>query len=408
MFRISGPLAGPVLEEMTGARGTPRIARLVSVRLPDGSLLDQGLALWFPGPASFTGEDVAELHLHGSIAVERTLREVLLARGLRPAEAGAFTLRAFEHGKLDLAQAEGLGDLLRAETEGQRRHALGQLGGRLSELAEGWRHALLGALALLTATIDFADEDDVPDGLDDRVVAILDDLIAGLDDALSGVQAAARLRDGVRVVLTGPPNAGKSSLLNALAGSDHAIVSDVPGTTRDVLEARIERSGHLVVLTDTAGIRETDDTVEQLGVARARAAIATADLRLELRPSDQVTAPAPDDGAIHLASKADIRDGDLPQGWTPVSVRSPGGTDALLQALDARLDGSDAGPIIRQRQVEAAEAARSSLRSARDARSAEVAAFEIEAAVSALDALTGRIGTEEVLGAVFAEFCIGK
>ena len=408
VHRISGPLAGAVLDEMTGTRGQPRKARLVRLRLADGSVLDEGLVLWFPSPASFTGEDVAELHLHGSVAVERALHDALINRGLVHAEPGAFTLRAFENGKLDLAQAEGLADLLRAETEGQRRHALGQLGGRLSEIAAGWRSDLVAILALLTASIDFADEDDVPDALGGEVTERLDQLVGQMDEALAGARSAAQLRDGTRIVLTGPPNAGKSSLLNALAGHDHAIVSDIPGTTRDAIEVRLERRGQLLVLVDTAGLREADDLVERMGIARARQAVLTADLRLELRPIDEVHAPAPVGEALYVATKVDDPDSSTPRGWISTSVRRQGGLDELLDAIDTRLDTADAGPLIRQRQVDATLEAKSQLVTARSATEAELAALEVRGALLTLGTLTGNVGVEEVLGAIFAEFCIGK
>ena len=408
VHRISGPLAGAVLEEMAGTRGQPRKARLVRLRLADGSVLDEGLVLWFPAPASFTGEDVAELHLHGSVAVERALHDALIDRGLVHAEPGAFTLRAFENGKLDLSQAEGLADLLRAETEGQRRHALGQLGGRLSEIAAGWRSDLVAILALLTASIDFADEDDVPDALGGEVTERLDQLVGQMDEALAGARSAAQLRDGTRIVLTGPPNAGKSSLLNALAGHDHAIVSDVPGTTRDAIEVRLERRGQLLVLVDTAGLREADDIVERMGIARARQAVLTADLRLELRPIDEVHVPAPVGEALYVATKVDDPDGSTPRGWISTSVRRRGGLDELLDAIDARLDTADAGPLVRQRQVDATIEAKRQLVKARSATEAEIAALEVRGALLMLGTLTGDVGVEEVLGAIFAEFCIGK
>ena len=408
VHRISGPLAGVVLEEMTGARGEPRHARLARIQLSDGSVLDEGLALWFPGPGSFTGEDVAELHLHGSAAVERALHDALTARGLVPAGPGAFTLRAFENGKLDLSQAEGLADLLRAETEGQRRHALGQLGGRLSDTAERWRDGLVEILALLAASIDFSDEDDVPGELDARIAQRLVSLLAEMDEALEGAVPAARLREGVRVVLTGPPNVGKSSLLNALAGQNHAIVSDLPGTTRDLIEVRMERGGQLVVLIDTAGLRESADVVERMGIERAERAVKEADIRLELRSIEEIRDPAPTDGAIYVATKADDHGATMPPGWIPASVRRRGGLDALLVELDSKLNSADAGPLVRRRQVDATREARQRLVDARAATEPELVSAQIRAALLSLDTLIGRVGTEDVLGAIFAEFCIGK
>ena len=412
VFRLSGPNAGAALSALTGSTGRPRHARLATVRLKDGSVLDRGLALWFPGPASFTGEDVAELHLHGSVAVERALSDELTDLGLEPAAAGAFTLRAFENGKLDLAQAEGLADLLRAETEGQRRHALGQLGGRLSDLVAGWRAVIVACMARLTAAIDFADEEDVPDGVDSAVRDELTALDHAMAAALSGADSARRLRDGVRVVLTGPPNAGKSSLLNALAGEDRAIVSSVAGTTRDVIEVRMVLGDHLVVLVDTAGLRDTTDPVERIGVERAQLAASQADLRLHLLPFAEVSEEAADDdGMVCLATKADLNldpDATLPAGWIPVSVRGGGGLDALISVLTTRLVAGSAGPITRERHLRTVGAAREAIQAAATAVLPELAAASLGEAIVALDEVTGRIGVEEVLGAVFGEFCIGK
>ena len=409
VFRISGPLAGPVLDDMTGRRGDARVARLTDVRLHDGTVLDQGLALWFPGPSSFTGEDTAELHLHGSVAVERGLTEALIRRGLVPASAGAFTLRAFENGKLDLAQAEGLADLLSAETDGQRRQALGQLGGRLSELAAGWRAELLAISALLTAAIDFSDEEDVPDGVDDGVHTRIEALVSEMREALSGAEQARRLRDGVRVVLTGPPNAGKSSLLNALSASDQAIVSDVPGTTRDVIEVRMEREGRLIVLVDTAGMRDTADQVERIGVERARRAAASADLQLVLEPLATVREPALEDGRIYVATKRDLSPNvTAPDGWITTSATTVGGTVGLLAAIDARLGETDAGVLTRGRHIDLVRSAAEALASCGGVQAPELVAAGLQTALTQVRELVGDIHVEEVLGAVFAEFCVGK
>ena len=412
VFRISGPLAGAALEQLTGTCGTARRARLTTLRRGDGTTLDEGLSLWFPGPNSFTGEDVAELHLHGSVAVERALAEELTALGIEPATAGAFTLRAFEAGKLDLSQAEGLADLLSAETEGQRRQALGQLGGRLSEQAEAWRSELLRIFAMIEASLDFPDEGDVPGGVTDGLSAAIRGLRASLREALEDAEVASRLRDGVRVVLTGPPNAGKSSLFNALAGEDRAIVSEVEGTTRDVVEVRTQIAGQLVVLTDTAGLRETANPVERIGVARAEAARNQADIVLALSPAREVDAPPTDPDVLALASRADEMPNGaaLPEGWIPVSVRTKDGTAALMNALQARLGGSSAGVLTRARHVEAVRAALSALPGdAQDALAApELIAASLQDALRHLDEITGRIAPDEVLGAIFAEFCIGK
>ena len=413
VFRISGPRAGEVLDAFCGGRGAPRTARLVTMRLADGTVLDQGLVLWFPGPASFTGEDVAELHLHGSPAVERAFTDAMTAFGLVPATAGAFTLRAFEAGKLDLAQAEGLGDLLSAETDAQRRQALGQLGGALSERAEAWRARLLAAMAATEASVDFPDEADVPDGIGAAAAAPLRAMLADMEAALAQAGGAARLRDGVTVVLTGPPNAGKSSLLNRLAGSERAIVSDEAGTTRDLLEVRMELGGHLVTMIDTAGIRDSASEVERQGIDRARRAANEADLRVEVQDARSVTGPPPPEArTVWVASKTDLLapGTDLPQGWLGASVIKEGGTNSLLAAVTRIVgEGGQAGVLTRRRHValigSAATDVRRTLGSQQEP---EIVAEELRMTLSRIDELTGRIAPDEVLGEVFSAFCIGK
>lgn len=411
VFRVSGPKAGEVLDAFCGGRGEPRRARLVTLRLADGTVLDQGLALWFPGPASFTGEDVAELHLHGSPAVERAFEDAMLGFGLTLATAGAFTMRAFEAGKLDLAQAEGLGDLLSAETEAQRRQALGQLGGALSARAEDWRAQVLAALAAYEAAVDFPDEEDVPDDIAARVTGPLEAMRADMAAALAGAGGAARLREGVTVVITGPPNAGKSSLLNRLAGSDRAIVSDEAGTTRDLLEVRIEIGGQLVTLIDTAGLREGQGAVEREGIERARRAAETADLRVEVRDAATVTTPpGAADRTLHVANKADLLTTPPPDGWLPVSALSAEGTAPLLGAITEQVgaEGGE-GALTRERHVALVRSALS--RTATLTRTdlpPELASETLRLALLDLEELTGRIAPDDVLGEVFAGFCIGK
>jgi tRNA modification GTPase len=282
VVRISGPQAGPALTTLVGKLPAPRRATLVEVRDPqNGETIDEGLALWFPGPASATGEDVAELHVHGGRAV---IAAVLAALGridhCRPAEAGEFTRRAFANGKLDLTRVEGLADLIAAETEAQRRQAVRQLRGMLGAQAEDWRRRLIAALALVEARIDFTEEGDVPDDLLPEALAGIRVLRADIATALADQRRGERLRDGFVVTIAGPPNAGKSSLLNRIARREAAIVSPYPGTTRDVIEVHLDLGGVPVVLLDTAGIRASDDPVEQEGVRRAQARAAEADLVL--------------------------------------------------------------------------------------------------------------------------------
>ena len=408
VYRISGPLAGPVLDDMAAGRGEPRRARLVRLSLADGSLLDEGLILWFPAPNSFTGEDVAELHLHGSPAVERALTNALVERGLVPAAAGAFTLRAFEAGRLDLSEAEGLADLLEAETEAQRRQALGQLGGGLSARAGRWRSLALQALASIEAVVDFPDEDDVPDTLGASILPAIDALRRDMEGALAGAGAARALRRGVTVVLTGPPNAGKSSLLNRLLGEPRAIVSDRPGTTRDVIEVSVALAGTLVTLIDTAGLREVEDEVEAEGIARARRAISTADVRIELRDASDLTAQAEESNdVIWVANKID-RVSTVPQGWIGVSALTGDGVDALLTVLGKRFELGDASVLTRQRHVDLVHDATVRLSRLSFDTPPELVAEDLRRVVYRLDELVGRIAPDDVLGEIFASFCIGK
>ena len=410
VFRISGPRAGEVLDAFCGGRGKPRLARLVTMRLTDGTVLDQGLALWFPAPASFTGEDVAELHLHGSPAVERAFGDAMIAFGLSPATAGAFTLRAFEAGKLDLAPAGGLGDLLAAETEAQRRQALGQLGGALSARAEGWRAQVLNALAAYEAAVDFPDEEDVPDDIAARATGPLEALRADMIDALAGAGGAARLREGVTVVITGPPNAGKSSLLNRLAGTDRAIVSEEAGTTRDLLEARIEVAGHLVTLIDTAGLREGEGAIEREGIARARQAAETADLRVEVRDAVTVMGPPPSDGnALYVANKTDLLSSAPPKGWLAVSAMRTDGIVPLVDALTERIAaGGGEGALTRERHVTLVRSAVDRTKLVGGGLPPELASETLRLVLRDLEELMGRIAPDDVLDEVFAGFCIGK
>lgn len=282
VVRVSGPMAGAVLGALVGALREPRVATLVRLRDPtSGEELDRGLALWFPAPASFTGEDVAELHVHGGPAVVEAVIRACLSAGARPAEPGEFTRRAFENGKLDLAQAEGLADLVDAETEGQRRQALRQSKGSLSALYEGWRTRLIEAAALIEAEIDFPDEG-LPGALAQRAELILRSLAAEMGAHLDDSHRGERIRDGYRIAIIGAPNAGKSSLLNALARREAAIVSELPGTTRDVVEVRLVLGGFPVWIADTAGLREAADAVEAEGVRRALVRAEEADLRVGL------------------------------------------------------------------------------------------------------------------------------
>ncbi|MDD2867110.1 tRNA uridine-5-carboxymethylaminomethyl(34) synthesis GTPase MnmE [Neomegalonema sp.] len=438
VLRISGPRAGGALEALAGRLPSPRRATLADLRHPaSGERLDQALALWFPAPASFTGEDVAELQIHGGPAILAALLEALGGlEGLRLATPGEFTRRAFDKGKLDLTQVEGLADLLAAETEAQRRAALRQLDGALGEACRGWSKRVSEALAFLEASIDFIDDELPPD-----VIARMRVKAAGVGAEIAAALAQAehgeRLRLGWRVAILGAPNAGKSTLLNALTQRRAAIVSDRPGTTRDAIEAAVEIDGLPVTLIDTAGLRETEDEIEREGVTRARELAAGADLRIFLLAPD---APPPENvfnlflnGDLVLANKADLGPlpplGDVSRETIPpplpVSLRDPAGAVQVAALLKARILAGGADPsaalLTRARHKAALSLAAEALArfddlaaqsEADDAAGLiaypELAAEELRAALAALGEVTGRVGVEALLDIVFSEFCLGK
>jgi|CXWL01.1.fsa_nt_gi tRNA modification GTPase len=444
VIRISGAEAGAALRALTGGElPPPRLATLARFRHPrGGEQLDDGLALWFPAPGSFTGEDVAELHVHGGPAVIEAMIDACLSQeGMRPAEPGEFTRRAFEHGKLDLAEAEGLADLVDAETEGQRRQALRQAKGELSAVYEGWRGQMIEAAALIEAEIDFPDED-LPGALAQRAAPILTKLAHDMGAHLADHRGE-RVRDGYRIAIIGPPNAGKSSLLNALARREAAIVSELPGTTRDVVEVRLVLGGYPVWVADTAGLREAADAVEAEGVRRALERAEEADLRLGVVeavaevPADLRAALRPSDWLIR--SKGDLRnpscslDAECDLGpiggsgaMDPGSPASPSsgerrvsavsgeGVAELERDLAARvveaLGREEAPALTRARHRRLVEEARSALERAIPALALrpELAAEDVRLAAAALGRLTGRIDVEDLLDEIFSSFCIGK
>lgn len=414
VVRVSGRHVRFVLETMLGAVPEPRKARYAALRDAAGELIDHGLALFFPAPASFTGEDVCEFQVHGSRAVLARLLAALTALpGLRLAEPGEFTRRAFEAGKLDLAAVEGLADLIDSETEWQRRQALRQMEGALGAAAGEWRAALVRAMTLLEAEIDFSDEGDVGGPLIAEAIATASGVLPGLKAALGSFSAGERVREGFVVVLAGPPNAGKSSLLNALARRDVAIVSPVAGTTRDAIEVRLDLAGIPVVLVDTAGLRASDDAVEAEGVRRALERAAKADLVLHLRPVDS----APFDGAlpaqtIPVATKTDLG-GDVRAGELGVSAATGAGLDALIARVTGRLAGlgqAEPALLTRQRQRIAVQDAAAAIERAATLppEQPELIAEELRLAVRALERLIGRVDVEDVLDQLFSGFCIGK
>ncbi|MEM7740345.1 MAG: tRNA uridine-5-carboxymethylaminomethyl(34) synthesis GTPase MnmE [Pseudomonadota bacterium] len=421
VFRLSGPQAGEALVSLTGSRGEPRYARRVTVR-DQGGVIDDGLALWFPAPHSFTGEDVVELHLHGSLAVEARLDEALLALGLEHAGPGAFTMRAFAQGKLDLTQTEGLRDLLEAETTLQHKQALRHMRGELRGLADQWRKDLVEAMAMLDAAVDFPDEHDVPGGIAEQALPAVERVRASLTDAMAGAVKARHVREGFRVAIIGPPNAGKSTLFNQIVESERAIVSPEAGTTRDAITERLEIGGHLVTLIDTAGIREsTTSSIEGEGVKRAEEAARLADLRLLAWPSDggpvaDWLAALGEDGDLHLATKADLaapRQGVLAlprQGALAVSATDSATIERLLRRLKKRLDERAApglAPSKRQQTLLTAAIDDLSRFQAGDT-APEVLSEILRAAARHLEVLTGRIAPDDILDDIFSSFCIGK
>ncbi len=411
VLRISGPLAHLAGTALAGRLPPPRTAGLRRLTW-DGELLDEALVLAFAKGASFTGEDVVELHVHGGPAVVgAVLRALATQPGLRLAEPGEFTRRALENGVLDLAQVEGLADLIDAETEVQRRQAVRVLDGAVGRLVEGWRRDLIRAGALLEATIDFADED-VPVDVSPEVLALIDRLAHDLGREAAGVAAAERIRDGFEVAIVGAPNAGKSTLLNRLAGRDAAITSDIAGTTRDVIEVRMDIAGLAVTFLDTAGLRETGDRLEQAGIDRALLRAERADIRLFLMDGAPVPGLLPKAEDIVVLGKSDTRsavDGLAVSGLTGAGV--PELLGRISELLQARV--ASAGALVRQRHRAAVTAAIAALAEARaevvrDDSRVELAADHLRRVVRALDALIGRVDVDDLLGEIFASFCIGK
>lgn len=407
VFRISGPMAHGAVAALCPL---PEVRRAALRRLIwRGEVLDEALVLVFEAGASFTGEAAAELQVHGSTAVVKAVTRALGEAGLRLSEAGEFTRRALENGRLDLAQVEGLADLIEAETEAQRRQAMRVLSGAIGRRAEGWRKAMIRAGALIEATIDFADED-VPVDVTPEVMGLIDGLLGELRREIAGTGVAERVRDGFEVAILGAPNAGKSTLLNALAGREAAITSEVAGTTRDVIEVRMDLGGLAVTLLDTAGLRETEDVVEQIGVARALERAGAADLRVFLQEHPgEVLMMTPLAGDIVVLGKADLH------GQDGVSGRTGQGIDALVARISAALDerAASAGVMTRERHRVAMISAVEAMESARDqiqkqGSAAELVAADLRRAARALDVLVGRLDVENLLDEIFASFCIGK
>ncbi|MGL3607779.1 tRNA uridine-5-carboxymethylaminomethyl(34) synthesis GTPase MnmE [Rhizobium sp. G187] len=424
VIRISGPMALAALGRLIGgALPEPRVAALRTLRTSSGDILDKGLVLSFPGPQSFTGEDCAELHIHGGKAVIAAVLEQLAGfDSLRLAEAGEFSRRAFENGKLDLVEIEGLADLLAAETEMQRRLASEQSSGHLSAIYERWRERLIFARAMIEAELDFSDEGDIPGSVSDRIWSEVATLADEIDAVLSTAKTGEIIRDGFRVVLAGAPNAGKSSLMNALVRRDVAIVTEIAGTTRDIVHCELDLDGYKVHLFDTAGLRETDEPVEREGIRRAFVTIADADLVLHL--SELGRAPQAELGPVRgdvltICTKVDLDRPDETAGSQKgfdVSLSAVSGTG--IDELRARMlmivkertrVGSLAIPS-RLRHAQRLSAARASLRECLDKKALplELKAELLRQAADELARVTGRIDTEMLLGKIFSEFCVGK
>ena len=434
VVRMSGPRAGDALKALAGKLPEPRKAGLARVRDPhSGEVIDEALALWFPGPNSETGEDMAELQLHGGRAVVAAVFGVLgRIEGLRPAEAGEFTRRAFENGRLDLTAVEGLADLIGAETEAQRRQAYRQLKGLLGDRAESWRARLIQALALVEAQIDFSDEADVPEDLMGPALKIAAELRDEIAAALAGSNRGERLRDGLVVAIAGPPNAGKSTLLNRIAKREVAIVSPVPGTTRDVIEVHLDLDGYPVTLLDTAGIRDSEDPVEQEGIRRARQRASEADLVLWVEDAEdsdrrgRATAVSGAGVTWVIRNKVDLL---APNIRNELKNESNNNNNELSFDLSATAGlglaeflaklaqhatsyfGPEPALITRERHRKSLNMVQKALeRALAEGPSGrlDIAAEELRAAAQTLGRLTGRIDVEDILDVIFRDFCIGK
>jgi tRNA modification GTPase len=418
VVRLSGPGAGPVLAALTGGLPAPRVASLRKLKARAGQVIDESVVLWFPLPHSATGEDVVELHLHGAPAIlEFLFAELMRFDGLRLAEPGEFSKRAFANGKLDLVEVEGLADLLAAQGEAQRRLAMRQFLGETSAVYERWRKDVIAALALHEAAIDFVEEDDVAGKAREMATPVIERLITELQAALQKSAQNAALRSGLRVVIAGAPNVGKSSLLNALAGREAAIVSPLAGTTRDVVEAQIMFEGLPLTLADTAGLRVTSsDAVEEMGMARAQAAAGAADILLWVSAPDideKVGPPrTPDLFVQNKSDLASIRS----RNESAIAISTKTGAalnhlrDVLQKMIHVKLMGTEDAIVVRQRHVIAVQETIGLLTEsiANADRPHELIAEDLRKAARALGSITGHVGVEDLLDKIFSEFCIGK
>ena len=417
VIRISGAGVSKAISAVCRTRLQPRLAQLLTFFHPEtGERLDEGLALYFEGPASFTGEDVLELHGHGGVASVSALLDALgTLPGFRPAEAGEFSRRAFENGRLDLTEVEGLSDLIGAQTEEQRKLALRQAGGELRKLYGGWRYELIRLRAMIEAALDFADEDDVPAQVDPGVWPRIAELHGAIQNHLDDGHNGEIARRGFRVALLGPPNAGKSSLLNALARKDVAIVTPLAGTTRDVIEVSLDISGHLVVVSDTAGIRDAEDIVEQEGIRRANQAAQDADLVLWLWPCDEEltvggSSTIGNVDYLVVRTKGDLV-AELPPGIVIDTLHADGIAPLvgeLTERLSSLRSGGEEPLLTRARHRTALEICVENLAEAERPLNTELRSEHLRLAADALGGVTGRIDVEDLLDVIFSEFCVGK
>ncbi|OJF91205.1 tRNA modification GTPase TrmE [Pararhizobium antarcticum] len=421
IIRISGALTRNALLQMTGPLGKPRTAQLRLIRNRNGDVLDNALVLYFAGPASFTGEDCGELQVHGGRAVVQAVLETLSRMdGLRHAEAGEFSRRAFHNGKLDLVEIEGLADLISAETEMQRRLAIEHAQGGLSALYQAWARRLTHARAMIEAELDFADEDDVPGSVAATIWTDMAALSGEIANHVAGAAVAEIIRDGLKVVIAGPPNAGKSSLLNYLAGRDIAIVTDIAGTTRDVLSVDLSLAGFSVCLYDTAGLRDTQEPIEREGIRRALATLEEADVVLFLSDTQDgfgtILSERENRRVVRVATKIDQpgQVWDKAQYDVAVSTQNGEGIDRLLAIISSHLpdlSGKMAFSIpLRSRHVDCLRQANDAIRSslALSETGLDIQAEYLRLAGDALGRITGRVDVENLLDVIFSEFCIGK
>ena len=429
VYRLSGSQSGAALTAITGTDlPKPRLATRSGVIDPtSGEQIDEGLVLWFPAPHSYTGDDVAELHLHGGTAVRQRVLEILnQCDGLRMAEPGEFTRRAVLAGKIDFTEAEGLIDLIDAETDAQRRQALLQSQGVLGELYDSWRDKLLPSLAHMEAAIDFPDED-LPEDMEAAIWSTVKTLIQEIEQHLEDGHRGEILRDGLKIAIVGPPNVGKSSLLNWLASREAAIVSAIEGTTRDVIEVHLDLGGFPVVLADTAGIRDARSDIESMGIERTFQRAAMSDLKIVVVAADQTAPTGPaidmiDSETIFVVNKIDLvesdmgnvieRLGDLGKDFYPISVTNEIGleklVDHLIKEVEKRLNTENAPTITRHRHRSALGKCLEALNRIKDQENSELCAEDLRMATRFLGVLTGSVDVEDLLDVIFQDFCIGK